>query len=442
MRTRSVARTLTLALRTLAAAFLACSSLSLAQDEEPALQLPEFSRFFVDAMSFASDSAGMSRLDVYVEVPHHNLQFTKEGEVFHAGFEVTLSLFDTTDHQVADRFWREAIDTKEYDVATSLKMAKLALRSFTVAPGTYWAVVQVTDTETKKTSRVKRMAVVRPFAAAPLALSDLMLILRLAADGDKKVISPNIEGNVGETSDSFYVFFESYNRLGPDSADIFVAVRNIRGEVVRADTSRQLLPTGRRACFAKVTSSGLIAGDYAIEIRAKFVPGTARSAADSAAAYAARTCIVRWHGVPVPIVDLDAALDQMQYITDGDKIDDMKKLPADEKRNAFQEFWKKRDPSPNTERNELMEEYYARVTYSNKNFGHYMDGWRTDRGMVYIIFGAPSNIERHPFDTDAKPYEIWTYYQIDREFIFIDATGFGDYRLQSPVWDVWRTRPR
>ena len=54
----------------------------------------------------------------------------------------------------------------------------------------------------------------------------------------------------------------------------------------------------------------------------------------------------------------------------------------------------------------------------------------------------PNNIERHPFDIDAKPYEIWTYYEQNREFVFVDATGFGDYRLQNPMWDLWRTRPR
>jgi hypothetical protein len=63
-------------------------------------------------------------------------------------------------------------------------------------------------------------------------------------------------------------------------------------------------------------------------------------------------------------------------------------------------------------------------------------------GMVYIIFGTPNNIERHPFDIDARPYEIWTYYENNREFIFVDISGFGDYRLQTPIWDVFGTRPR
>ena len=94
------------------------------------------------------------------------------------------------------------------------------------------------------------------------------------------------------------------------------------------------------------------------------------------------------------------------------------------------------DPSPGTEENELMDEYYRRVDFSNANFGTMQQGWQSDRGMVYIILGAPNDIERHPFESDGKPYEIWTYYRINRDFIFVDTTGFGDYRLVSPFWDI------
>ncbi len=411
-----------------------------AQDEDPILQLPEVSRFFVDALGFASDSAGVSRLDLYVEVPHHTLQFVKEGETFHASYEASLSVFDSAEQQVAERFWREAIDTKEYDATTSLRMAKLSLKSILLPPGAYTIVVQVRDTETKKSSRVKRLVRLRDFATPSFSLSDPMLILRMSTEEERKVIYPNVEGNVGATNDSFYVFFESYNRLSADSADVRLTIRNIKTETVRVDSERVFLPAGRKACFAMARSSSLMAGDYTVEVQAKLL-GPAAPGLDRTA-YAVRPFLVRWRGVPISITDLDAALDQLQYLLDGDKIDDMKKLAPEAKRMAFQEFWKKRDPTPGTERNELMEEYYARVAYANKNFGHYTEGWKTDRGMVYVIFGSPSNIERHPFDTDAKPYEIWTYYQIDREFVFVDASGFGDYRLQTPIWDVWRTRPR
>ena len=84
-----------------------------------------------------------------------------------------------------------------------------------------------------------------------------------------------------------------------------------------------------------------------------------------------------------------------------------------------------------------MEEYYARVAYANKHFSHLGDGWKTDMGMVFVLYGAPENIERHPFDANDKPYEIWYYYNLGRQFIFVDHSGFGDYRLTYPTTDLW-----
>jgi hypothetical protein len=57
--------------------------------------------------------------------------------------------------------------------------------------------------------------------------------------------------------------------------------------------------------------------------------------------------------------------------------------------------------------------------------------------MVLIRFGSPQNVERHPFESDSKPYEIWYYYDQNREFIFVDETGFGDYRLRNFGSDLW-----
>jgi hypothetical protein len=82
-----------------------------------------------------------------------------------------------------------------------------------------------------------------------------------------------------------------------------------------------------------------------------------------------------------------------------------------------------------------MEEYFARVDYANEKFKSRRDGWKTDMGMVFIIFGNPDYVDRHPFELGSQPYEIWDYYGVNRRFIFVDETGFGDYRSVYPIWD-------
>ncbi len=152
--------------------------------------------------------------------------------------------------------------------------------------------------------------------------------------------------------------------------------------------------------------------------------------------------------MPRLVKDMDLAIDQLRYIAKDDEFSILKDAQTtDEKQARFIEFWKKRDPNPSTPRNEKMEEFYARVEYSNKHFSHYLEGWRTDMGMIYIIFGPPNNVDRHPFEVDSKPYEIWSYYDLNYSIVFVDETGFGDYRLTTPIWEIWqrcglRTAPR
>jgi len=124
----------------------------------------------------------------------------------------------------------------------------------------------------------------------------------------------------------------------------------------------------------------------------------------------------------------------------------MEKAPDDKKQEVFNAFWKKLDPTPGTDTNELMDEYYRRIAFSNANFSVYRDGWKTDMGLVYIVLGPPDDIERNPYNVDAtvfrRPvyaYESWFYYDINLSFLFVDERGFGDYRVTNPQ-DIYRYR--
>lgn len=123
-------------------------------------------------------------------------------------------------------------------------------------------------------------------------------------------------------------------------------------------------------------------------------------------------------------------------------------LQTDEERENFIEnFWRRRDPNPDTEENEFREEYYERIAYANERFTSGIPGWRTDRGRIYIAWGKPDSIESRPsggaYDrpsyegggtTTTYPFEIWFYRHLDGvgdgvEIEFVDPTGTGEYRI-------------
>ena len=74
-----------------------------------------------------------------------------------------------------------------------------------------------------------------------------------------------------------------------------------------------------------------------------------------------------------------------------------KQLSNDEERDQFiEQFWLRRDATPDTAENEYKEEHYRRIAYANEHFAAGVPGWRTDRGRMYIMYGKPDEIEAHP----------------------------------------------
>src|SRR6516225_11751193 len=72
-------------------------------------------------------------------------------------------------------------------------------------------------------------------------------------------------------------------------------------------------------------------------------------------------------------------------------------LETNEEREQFIEaFWLRRSSNPDLPENDFKEEHYRRIAYANEHFASGIPGWKTDRGRIYIIWGAPDEIESHP----------------------------------------------
>ena len=95
------------------------------------------------------------------------------------------------------------------------------------------------------------------------------------------------------------------------------------------------------------------------------------------------------------------------------------------KRKFMSDFWRQRGPGS-------REEYLARVAYANINYRVLSrDGYRTDRGRVLVVYGHPDDVDRHPNETETRPYEIWSYNNIQGGviFVFVLKNAAGDYEL-------------
>jgi GWxTD domain-containing protein len=144
-----------------------------------------------------------------------------------------------------------------------------------------------------------------------------------------------------------------------------------------------------------------------------------------------------WTTSPQNPDDMTLALRQMRYVVNDDSIDQYSDAPLAAQVAFFNRFWAKRDPTPQTERNELKEEYFSRVNEANRAFTFALeDGWRTDRGRILIKFGPPDEIENRPFAANTYPQVWWFYHGLRKTFLFIDERGLGEYRLH-PDYQIY-----
>ena len=412
--------------------------------------------FAVDAMSVrGEEEGGQTRLDIYLKVPYTSLRFLSTTEGFTARYEATVKIYtiddnDQPDHLVQMRRWTQSTTVEHFDATQAEHMYSPTTQSLKLSPGHYHAQLQVEDQSSGEMYRQERQVRVRSLRGA-VAVSDLLLL-----DGyeeESNTIYPSVTGQVGTDRAHLHFFYELY----ANQAQQLKVTRKIRrlkekgqlssvrkllglaeeeqGEEVFEDTEAKKVPTGRMQAVAEVPMDSLQAGNYVASLVVKDRRG-------HQLAVVSESFSIRWAGLDQHIRQLNAAIAQLQYIAKEEEIEYITE-PSSRREQLlrFRNFWDKRDPTPSTGRNERMEEYYYRVSLANRKFGRLMDGWKTDRGHVQVLFGEPDYVERHSYEAGSDPYQVWYYYRIGRRFIFVDESGSGDYELMVPIWDA-RTRIR
>ena len=141
--------------------------------------------------------------------------------------------------------------------------------------------------------------------------------------------------------------------------------------------------------------------------------------------------------------------EDVRWIITDEERETFKRLSNDEERDNFiEQFWLRRDPTPDTVENEYKEEHYRRITYANEHFAAGKPGWKTDRGRIYIMFGPPDQIDSHPSggmyerpieegggSTSTFPFETWRYRYLEAiqqqevEIEFVDTCMCNDYHM-------------
>lgn len=120
------------------------------------------------------------------------------------------------------------------------------------------------------------------------------------------------------------------------------------------------------------------------------------------------------------VLSVENMLAPTRYITSNEEYQSL--IKQANKKAALDNFWIKIGGSKDRAR-DLIKEYYSRVENSNNYFTSYTEGWKTDRGIIYIIFGAPNTVYQNEYN------EIWIYGEESN----ITSMNFLFHKVDNPI---------
>lgn len=363
------------------------------------------------------------------------------------------------DSEVYRDAWKVPVSARD-TAANDLKRSFVGQVGIGIPPGKYFMAIRVSDcNDTSAMDTLSDSVAIPAYGFNRLQVSDVELCSQIASAGsgphsifykNTYDVVPNPRGVYGAGLPIIYYYAEVYNIPDSTGDSLFTVeyrVRDSYGQVkkTRTTTRRKFgntsvevgtingsdLRTGAYTLTFTVLDTG--AGEYATTSRRFFVYNPGLGAPESPGSNLAGASMLSTVFATMGMNEIDKEFKEARYIAtskEKEEFDQLESLPA--KRQFLYDFWQKRNPDPVGNTNSFRIEYLKRVAYADDHYAvGRTPGWKTDRGRVYIMYGKPDQIDRHPNESNSKPYEIWYYNSIQGgvSFDFVDRTGFGDYTL-------------
>ena len=329
-------------------------------------------------------------------------------------------------------------------------------------------MVRVNDDGSRKLDSLSHIFSTPSFKTDKIALSDLELCSNIVtgSNNDKGLfykntmeVFPNPMRMYNKETPELFYYIELYNLKSENPQDeikIEVAIADTEGKVKEQKSYTQKRRFESLVEFGSFDVSALANGlytlifaindvtaNYSVYTRSNFYvmnfSELTSGQENMIAAFASSEFI------NMPEAEVDEKIAQALYIATREEKDIAKTLDNVEGKRLFIfRFWFKRERAG---MEGLKDEYYSRVDHANELYAFSnFKGWQSDRGRVYVVYGEPSDIARHPQNPDERPYEIWMYHELEGgvRFLFMDFSGFGDYKLvnsnmrgeiRDPGWD-------
>ena len=359
----------------------------------------------------------------FVEIPFQSLQFIKKENSFFASYDVSISLRNEKGKRIFRKMWSDSIITNDYIQTQSKYRTKKHFVNLKVGKNEYVIDSELYDKDTRNKGSKKIKLDFSKKDKTPILFEPIVVTNLEGNWGFNDGEFPLTGKRITNIDDGITLIISGFVGTGQYQVEMFLDGKNEKdGFIVleSEETSDGYFITRHKLKKDDLSRIGL---NLKLIIKQN---GKERSIFKNISIFKP--------GLSGFVNNVENSFQQMKYILTTDERKRAKGKKGKELESLFLSYWKERDPTPNTSINELMEEYYIRVNYVNEYFNmSWREGWETDFGMIYILFGPPDQIERsNSVSTSSSIYQIWYYNRLNKQFVFKDQNGFGDFKLDRP----------
>ncbi len=373
-------------------------------------------RFYYQMTQFQTTEG--TRVEISYSLPYDQVQFVAQDQQFKAAYSFSVIVMDAKGRQVTGDSWERTLTVEKYQELQKGNYLVCDTFSLKVIPGKYKFLIICTDNNSERRGDASIKIEVMSFRTGNLALSGLRFQKLQEAN-----LIPWPKRQYGDGNGDINFYYQIYSTR-PESLKASYSLMRF-GAIVNSWTQSELLAdTGKQWTVNKtIRADSLLTGSYVLKLELQQA-GQKVTAGESLFVRNAKFITAK---------DYREQIDQLEYISKGRELDSLRKALPALRETLLLHFWQLRDPDTTTSVNEFRDGYYDRVDYANEHYGSvFKSGWKSDMGMVYILFGLADEIERHPFELEYPAYEIWYYYSDGRRYVFMDRKGIGDYELIYP----------
>ena len=386
-------------------------------DEMPTLRAESAPTFSAD-LSVIRDGEGRPSLIVTVSVPYADIQWTRSARGYAASLELAAVIEKRRGGRGYGGTWQRELLVPSFAATRSPNASLVERDTLRAPPGTYSLRVTVHDLQADEESQASDRITIEDWSKVPVGFSDL----ELGTADSLGNFTPAAERRFGLEVASLAgraVLFDRRSGSWPRRYALVVRIRDEAGAILTSDDRTVTARASGEPIMLRPSRSDLFIGTYSLE--AELVEGKNHWKVS-------RSFEVEESGPPQG-ADFDRMLEPLSYIASDAEIDSLKKLAPADRARGWDEFWSRRDPTPETPRNEALIDFVRRVRYADQHFQGFGAGWRSDMGKAYIRYGPPDQIESRPATVQSPQVEIWYYNQPYRRLVFVDREGFGRFVL-------------